>query len=74
MDNDDAILKQITRSTGQWHNSGAHHDAVLVGHPDGPGNGLDHFEVCKLHLLFKFQDRDITENPEQYEMAYIQWF
>ena len=52
------------RSTGQWHNSGAHHDAVLVGHPDGPGNSLDHFKVCQLHLLFKFQDQDITENPE----------
>ena len=74
MDDDDAILKQIVRSTVQWHNSGARRDAVLIGHPDGPVNGLDRFEVCRLHLLFKFQDRDITENPEQYELAYIQWF
>jgi hypothetical protein len=70
----DRILKQIARCTPEWHNTGVRYDNVLVGHPDGPGNGLDRFEVCRLLLLFKFQDRDIEENPEQYELAYIQWF
>ena len=68
------ILKHIARCTNKWQNASPCHDTILVGYADGPGNGLDRFEVCRLHLLFKFQDCDITENPEQYELAYIQWF
>lgn len=70
----DGILKQIARCTGEWRSAGPCHDTVLVGHADGRGNGLDRFEVCRLHLLFKFQDRDISENPEKHELAYVQWF
>jgi hypothetical protein len=73
MDND-GILKQIARCTTEWHNNGARHDAVLIGYPDGAGNGLDRFEVCRLHLLFKFRDPDILDNQELHELAYIQWF
>jgi hypothetical protein len=51
------------------------HDAVLIGDPDGPGNGLDRFEVARLHLLFQFYNHDESmENPVSYDLAYVQWY